>query len=100
MAGRRMWTMVRSATPGVERGVTTADPDRDALAAAQRRIAAAAEQGDLDQARAPLLEALEAYHQCEPASFSIPAHKAGRSLDERTRAVLGGWVRGGIGGTT
>jgi arginine decarboxylase len=62
---------------------------RDALARAQQRIAAAAEQGDLDQTRAPVLEALEAYHQCEPVSFSIPAHKCGRSLDETTRAVLG-----------
>jgi hypothetical protein len=58
---------------------------RDALARAQQRIAAAAEQGDLDQTRAPVLEALEAYHQCEPVSFSIPAHKCGRSLDVTTR---------------
>jgi arginine decarboxylase len=62
---------------------------KDALAAAQDRILEAAEQGDFDQHRAPMLEALRAYHECEPASFSIPAHKAGRSLDELTRDVLG-----------
>jgi hypothetical protein len=62
---------------------------KDALAAAQDRILEAAEQGDLDQHRAPMLEALRAYHECEPASFSIPAHKAGRSLDELTRDILG-----------
>src|SRR5215211_3625986 len=62
---------------------------KDALAAAQERIRRAAENGDLDQRRAPLLEALRAYHECEPASFSIPAHKGGASLDELTREVLG-----------
>src|SRR3954449_10100852 len=61
----------------------------DALAAAQARIAKAAEAGDLDQSQAPLLEALQAYHQSDAVSFSIPAHKAGRSLDEMTRDVLG-----------
>src|SRR4051794_37674100 len=66
------------------------DPEaKDALREAQERIAAAAEAGDLDQGRAPMLEALRAFHECEPASFSIPAHKAGRSLDELTREVLG-----------
>jgi arginine decarboxylase len=67
----------------VERGT------RDGLRAAQERISAAVEQGDLDQRRAPLLEALQAFHACEPASFSIPAHKAGRALDELTREVVG-----------
>jgi arginine decarboxylase len=62
---------------------------KDALAAAQERIRKAAEDGDADQRRAPLLEALRAYHECEPASFSIPAHKGGASLDELTREVLG-----------
>src|SRR5215217_7990430 len=62
---------------------------KDALRTAQNRIAKAVEDGDLDQRRAPLLEALEAYHEVESVSFSIPAHKAGRSLDEATRAVLG-----------
>src|SRR3954452_23864786 len=62
---------------------------KDALAVAQERIRQAAEDGDLDQRRAPLLEALRAYHECEPASFSIPAHKGGASLDELTREVLG-----------
>src|SRR3954453_21270833 len=62
---------------------------KDALAAAQERIGQAAEDGERDQRRAPLLEALRAYHECEPASFSIPAHKGGASLDELRREVLG-----------
>src|SRR3954469_1946026 len=62
---------------------------KDALAAVQERIQKAAQDGELDQRRAPLLEALRAYHECEPASFSIPAHKGGASLDELTREVLG-----------
>src|SRR3954449_9903651 len=62
---------------------------KDALAAAQEKIRQAAEDGDLDQRHAPLLETLRAYHQCEPASFSIPAHKGGASLDTLTREVLG-----------
>jgi arginine decarboxylase len=62
---------------------------QDALRAAQERIAKAAEDGDLDQGRAPMLEALRAFHECEPASFSIPAHKAGRALEDLTREVLG-----------
>src|SRR3954466_1062194 len=61
----------------------------DALAAAQARIAKAAEAGDLDQSQAPLLEALQAYHRSGAVSFSIPAHKDGRSLDEETREILG-----------
>jgi arginine decarboxylase len=62
---------------------------KDALRTAQDRVLRAAEEGDLDQRRAPMLEALLAYHECAPASFSIPAHKAGESLDELTRRVLG-----------
>src|SRR4051794_19274751 len=62
---------------------------KDALAGVQHRIRQAAEDGDLDQRRAPLLEALRAFHQCAPASFSIPAHKGGRSLDQLTRETLG-----------
>src|SRR3954470_3807987 len=62
---------------------------QDALAAAQERILQATEKGDLDQRRAPMLEALQAYHASDPASFSIPAHKGGGSLDELTREVLG-----------
>src|SRR3954464_7991028 len=60
-----------------------------ALAAAQARIAKAAEAGDLDQSQAPLLEALQAYHQSDAVSFSIPAHKEGRALDDETREILG-----------
>jgi arginine decarboxylase len=62
---------------------------KDELAAVQRRIAAAAEAGEVDQACAPMLEALDAYRRSDPASFSIPAHKSGRSLDEETLAILG-----------
>src|SRR4051812_25739066 len=61
----------------------------DALARAQKHILEAAEAGDLDQRRAPMLEALRAYHECEPASFSIPAHKGGAALDPLTREILG-----------
>src|SRR3954463_5607363 len=61
----------------------------DALAAAQARIAKAAEAGDLDQSQAPLLEALQAYHQSDAVPFSIPAHKEGRALDDETREILG-----------
>ena len=62
---------------------------RDALATVQDQIAGAVEAGELDQHRSPLLEALRAFHECAPTSFSIPAHKAGRSLDQMTRDVLG-----------
>src|SRR4051812_3072315 len=62
---------------------------KDALAAAQDRIRRAAEDGHLDQRRAPKLEALRAFHKSDAASFSIPAHKAGRALDEMTREILG-----------
>jgi arginine decarboxylase len=62
---------------------------KDPLRVAQERIAKAAADGNLDQRRAPMLEALRAFHECEPASFSIPAHKAGRALDDLTREILG-----------
>jgi arginine decarboxylase len=61
----------------------------DALKAVQQRISAAAEAEELDQSCAPVLEALEAYRRSDPASYSIPAHKAGRRLDEETLAILG-----------
>jgi arginine decarboxylase len=70
--------------------MSTVEPTtKDALRTAQERIAKASENGELDQERAPMLEALRAYHECEPASFSIPAHKARRALDELTSEVLG-----------
>jgi arginine decarboxylase len=70
--------------------MSTIDPARkDALRVAQERIAKASEDGDLDQRRAPMLEALRAFHESEATSFSIPAHKAGRALDELTRDVIG-----------
>src|SRR3954451_13242765 len=62
---------------------------QDALRTAQELIFKAAEAGDLDQRRAPMLEALRAFHESDAASFSIPAHKAGASLDELTREILG-----------
>src|SRR4051812_20833078 len=68
---------------------TTEQGTKDALAAAQARIRAAAQAGERDQSRAPVLEALRAYHETEATSFSIPAHKGGRSLDDETRAILG-----------
>jgi hypothetical protein len=58
---------------------------KDALASAQARIRDAAERGDHDQRHPPMLETLRTYHECDPASFSIPAHKGGRALDEFTR---------------
>src|SRR4051812_43324193 len=61
----------------------------DALARAQKHILEAAEAGGLDQRRGPMLEALRAYHECEPASFSIPAHKGGAALDPLTREIVG-----------
>src|SRR3954469_15764596 len=62
---------------------------KDALRAAQESILKASEAGHLDQRRAPMLEALRAFHESDAASFSIPAHKAGRALDELTREILG-----------
>src|SRR4051812_37333337 len=62
---------------------------RDALAAAQESIRRAAGAGEMDQRRAPVLEALEAYHAIETVSFSIPAHKGGGAIDEATRSIVG-----------
>src|SRR5215218_8057016 len=62
---------------------------RDALAAAQESIRRAAEAGEMDQERAPMLEALEAYHAIETVSFSIPAHKGGGAIDGATRSIVG-----------
>jgi arginine decarboxylase len=62
---------------------------RDALATVQESIRRAAEAGEMDQRRAPMLEALEAYHATETVSFSIPAHKGGGAIDEATRSVIG-----------
>ena len=43
----------------------------------------------MDHHRAPILEALEAYHAAGYASFCIPAHKQGRAIEAGTRGVLG-----------
>ena len=69
-------------TPGNEQG-------RDALAAVQESIRQAAEAGEMDQERAPMLEALEAYNAIETVSFSIPAHKGGGAIDDATRSIMG-----------
>src|SRR5215210_6090370 len=69
-------------TPGPGQG-------RDALAAVQESIRRAAEAGEMDQRRAPTLEALEAYHAIETVSFSIPAHKGGGAIDDATRSIVG-----------
>src|SRR5829696_1689715 len=85
---RQLAIRVRAMSAGYAgRNMSTAERQtKDALAEVQARIARAAEAGERDQSRAPLLEALRAYHQVEHASFSIPAHKGGRALDEETRA--------------
>jgi arginine/lysine/ornithine decarboxylase len=43
----------------------------------------------MDHRRAPILEALAAYHAADFASFCIPAHKQGRALDAETRRIMG-----------
>src|SRR3954449_9165462 len=61
----------------------------DALDHAQDRIQQAEDSNDLDQRRAPLLEALEAFHDSDVAQFCIPAHKCGRGVDAETVRVVG-----------
>ncbi|SHF30999.1 aminotransferase class I/II-fold pyridoxal phosphate-dependent enzyme [Streptoalloteichus hindustanus] len=43
----------------------------------------------MDHSRAPLLEALEAYHRLGHHPFLPPGHKQGRGVDPRVLAVLG-----------
>ncbi|ONK10232.1 ornithine decarboxylase [Streptomyces sp. MP131-18] len=43
----------------------------------------------MDHARAPVLEALAAYHDGGQLPFTPPGHKQGRGADPRVRAVLG-----------
>jgi arginine decarboxylase len=43
----------------------------------------------MDQAKAPLLDALADYHRSERYGFSPPGHRQGRGADERALAVLG-----------
>src|SRR5215208_4391865 len=62
---------------------------RDALTEVQESICRAAQAGEMDQQRAPMLEALQAYHSIETVSFSIPAHKGGGAIDDATRSILG-----------
>src|SRR3954447_16489596 len=85
---QRIGARVKTGSPGGT--MSTVDTGtQDALRTAQELIFKAAEAGDLDQRRAPMLEALRAFHESDAASFSIPAHKAGRALDELTRDILG-----------
>ncbi|MEU0157706.1 ornithine decarboxylase [Streptomyces sp. NPDC006261] len=43
----------------------------------------------MDHSKAPVLEALAAYHAEHQTSFTPPGHKQGRGADPRVRAVLG-----------
>ncbi|MER7760972.1 ornithine decarboxylase [Streptomyces sp. NPDC097619] len=43
----------------------------------------------MDQSRAPVLDALAAYHAYAQTPFTPPGHKQGRGADPRVRAVLG-----------
>ncbi|WP_030770828.1 aminotransferase class I/II-fold pyridoxal phosphate-dependent enzyme [Streptomyces sp. NRRL F-2664] len=43
----------------------------------------------MDQSKAPVLEALTAYHRDGQTPFTPPGHKQGRGADPRVRAVLG-----------
>ncbi|OLZ62542.1 ornithine decarboxylase [Streptomyces amritsarensis] len=43
----------------------------------------------MDQAKAPVLDALAAYHRDGQTPFTPPGHKQGRGADPRVRAVLG-----------
>jgi arginine decarboxylase len=61
----------------------------DALAKAQGEIRQAANEAKRDHRRAPLVEALEAYHATGVAQFCIPAHKQGAGVDDAGRRVLG-----------
>lgn len=45
--------------------------------------------GRLDQSRAPVLEALDAYHRRGYIPFTPPGHKQGRGADPRVLATLG-----------
>ncbi|MEU4732927.1 ornithine decarboxylase [Streptomyces sp. NPDC023588] len=43
----------------------------------------------MDQSKAPVLDALAAYHESGQTPFTPPGHKQGRGADRRVRAVLG-----------
>src|SRR5437868_12254046 len=44
---------------------------------------------DIDQSRAPILEAIKQYHARHTLPFTTPGHKMGQSIDEETRLALG-----------
>jgi arginine decarboxylase len=43
----------------------------------------------MDHSRAPLVEALAAYHECRRYGFTPPGHRQGRGVDPRVLAVMG-----------
>jgi len=61
----------------------------DPLARTHAGIRQAAEAGERDHRRAPLIEALEAYHATGVAQFCIPAHKQGAAVEDGTAGALG-----------
>ncbi len=61
----------------------------DPLGRAHADIRRAEAAGERDHSRAPLVEALEAYHASDVAQFCIPAHKQGQGVDDHGRRVLG-----------
>jgi arginine/lysine/ornithine decarboxylase len=61
----------------------------DPLARAHAAIRRAAEGKERDHGRAPLVEALEAYHATGVTQFCIPAHKQGTAVDNASVGALG-----------
>ncbi|MFI6743860.1 hypothetical protein ACIBI9_64280 [Nonomuraea sp. NPDC050451] len=45
--------------------------------------------GPMDHSQAPILQALQAYHDSGQLPFTPPGHEQGRGVDPRVRAVLG-----------
>lgn len=43
----------------------------------------------MDQSKAPVLEALRAYHEAGYVPFNAPGHKQGRGVDPRVLEILG-----------
>lgn len=43
----------------------------------------------MDQRKAPILEALAAYHQHDRYGYTPPGHRQGRGVDKRTLDVIG-----------
>jgi len=64
-------------------------PVNDPLARVQAEISRAATAEERDHRRAPLVEAVEAYHRSDVAQFCIPAHKQGRGVSDVAVRALG-----------